>query len=208
MNPPLDPIEVRVLGALMEKDVTTPEYYPLTLNALVAACNQKSNREPTVSYDEQTVQEALTLLRERKLAGEFHGSGSRVTKYTHRMPEVFNFGRREMALLDVLMLRGPQTLGELRDRSERLHKFTDLEEVESCLLGLSDRGFVMRLPRQPGFKEARYAHLLSGEPILPESASAAPAPSEAPGLSQRVAALEEEIREIRRQWEDFRRQFE
>lgn len=207
MTPLLDPIEIRVLGSLLEKDVTTPEYYPLTLNALVAACNQKSNREPVVNYDESTVLDALMLLRNRHLAGEFHGAGSRVVKYTHRVPETFNWGRRELALMDVLMLRGPQTIGELRDRAERLHRFTDLEEVESCLQGLIDRQMVVRLARQPGYKESRFAHLLSGEPPASDSGTSSSAAPDAPGLAARMSALEEEIRVLREQFEEFRRQF-
>src|SRR5687767_14717079 len=128
--------EARILGALVEKQLTTPEYYPLTLNALMLACNQKSNRDPVVSYDEQLVRETIESLRDKKLAAERTGGGSRVPKYLHRFTEVLNLGRREIALLCELMLRGPQTPGEIRNRAERLHSFTDLEEVESCLEGL------------------------------------------------------------------------
>src|SRR5579862_4482539 len=136
---PLHPIEVRVLGALLEKDSTTPEYYPLTLNALVNACNQKSSREPVVGYDEDTVLQALSLLRNKGLAVKISGAGHRVEKYAHAFGEKWNLGRRESALLQVLMLRGPQTVGELRGRTERAYEFADLEEVETCLDSLSTR---------------------------------------------------------------------
>src|SRR5438270_10163847 len=155
----LSPVETRVLGALIEKESTTPEYYPLSLNALVNACNQKSNRQPVVNYDEDTVMGAIESLRARKYCAVIIGGG-RVHKYAQRFSETLNMGRRELALLCTLMLRGPQTLGELRDRSERMHNFADLSEVESCLERMPE--WVTRLPRQPGQKEARYAHLLSG----------------------------------------------
>ena len=130
---PLHPIEVRVLGALLEKDLTTPEYYPLTLNALQNACNQKSSREPIVNYDETTVAQGLELLRQKQLVMKVSGAGHRVEKYAHRLGETLNLGRRELALSAVLMLRGPQTVGELRGRTERMHPFADLEEVERVL---------------------------------------------------------------------------
>src|SRR5215472_4867186 len=136
---PLHPIEVRVLGALLEKDLTTPEYYPLTVNALLNACNQKSSREPVVNYDEGTVEQALDLLRNRGLVMKVSGAGHRVEKYAHRIGETYNFGRRELALLCVLMLRGAQTVGELRGRTERMHDFADMEEVESVLELLASR---------------------------------------------------------------------
>src|SRR6266849_8876574 len=132
----LHPAEIRVLGALLEKDITTPEYYPLTLNALINACNQKSNRDPMVNYDEETVLQALTLLRNKGLALKVTGAGHRVEKYSHRLGESLNLGRRELALLCVLMLRGAQTVGELRGRTERMHDFADLDEVERCLESL------------------------------------------------------------------------
>jgi len=135
----LQPTEVRVLGALVEKEITTPEYYPLTLNALVNACNQKSSREPVVNYGEDTVSQALTLLRNKGLSLRITGAGHRVEKYGHTLGEKLNLGRREVALLCVLMLRGPQTVGELRGRTERMHNFEDLEEVERCLEALAAR---------------------------------------------------------------------
>ena len=154
MRPELDAVEARVLGALVEKEITTPEYYPLTLNALVNACNQKSNREPMVAYDDETVADALASLKDKKLSFTLTGVGMRVPKFGHRMVETMNMGRREVAILCELLNRGPQTVGELRTRSERMHKFSDLDEVESCLRGLADREppFVARLERQSGMK--------------------------------------------------------
>jgi uncharacterized protein len=196
----LHPTEVRVLGALVEKEITTPEYYPLTLNALVNACNQKSSREPVVSYGEDTVSQALTLLRNKGLSLRITGAGHRVEKYGHTLGEKLNLGRREMALLCVLMLRGPQTVGELRGRAERMHAFEDLEEVERCLEALADRDpdpLVTRMPR------GRWAHLLSGAPE--DVAEAAP---ENAGLEQRVSTLEREVEQLKQQLEGFRKQFE
>jgi uncharacterized protein len=213
MDNPLDAVEVRVLGSLMEKEIATPEYYPLSLNALVNACNQKSNREPAVNYDDQTVEEALETLRARGWATRITGRDVRVPKHAHRLPEVFNLGRREAALLCVLMLRGPQTVGELRTRSERLYNFDDLEGVESTLNRLAEwqpEPLVTRLPRQAGSREARYAHLLAGGPEAVEAAEAqaAPAGERGPSLSERVAALEADVAELKRTLEAFRRQFE
>jgi uncharacterized protein YceH (UPF0502 family) len=193
--------EVRVLGALIEKDMTTPEYYPLTLNALVNACNQKSSREPVVNYDESTVSQALALLRNKGLGVRITGSGHRVEKYGHTLGEKLNLGRREMALLCVLMLRGPQTVGELRGRTERMHAFGDLEEVERCLESLAERDpepLITRMPRE------RWAHLLAG---APQQEAAEPAASHG-GLEERVAALEREIERLQQQFEGFRKQFE
>src|SRR5947209_11135621 len=161
----LDDVEVRVLGALIEKEATTPEYYQLSLNALVNACNQKSNRDPVVDYDDATVRDGIEGLRAKRMA--FIIEGSRVTKYSQRISETLNLGRRELAILGTLLLRGPQTLGEIKDRSERLFAFADLEETERALQRLSewpDGPLVLKLPRQPGQKEARYGHLLAGEP--------------------------------------------
>ncbi len=192
----LDQVEVRVLGCLIEKEIATPEYYPLTLNALVNACNQKSNRDPVVSYDEETVESAIDTLRQKRLAAVITGAGMRVAKYRELLSETLNLGRREVALLCVLMLRGPQTVGELHGRTERLHPFADLEEVESVLDHLSAREpdpLVMRLPRQPGTKEPRFAHLLAGAPAVTDGA--APPPS-AP-REDRLASIEAEVRQLR-----------
>src|SRR5262245_9001669 len=151
----LTEIEVRVLGALVEKDITTPDYYPLSLNALVNACNQKNNRDPVMTLDEESVGQALASLQERRMAGPAGGADSRVTKYEHRLQEVFNFDRRETALICVLLLRGPQTPGELRGRSERMYRFETLEDVQSGLQKLMERPSPLAriLPRQPGTKE-------------------------------------------------------
>ena len=169
MDLALDFDEVRVLGALLEKEVTTPEYYPLSVNALLNACNQKSNRDPVVHFDEETVERVLYTLRDKGLLLNITGAGSRVPKYGHRLSEKLNLGRRELAILCELMLRGPQTLGELRTRAERMHRFDDISEVETVLDRMPE--LVTKLPRRPGEKEARYAHLLSG---APDVAAAAP----------------------------------
>lgn len=215
MPAPLDEAEVRVLGALMEKEIATPEYYPLSLNALVNACNQKSNREPVVSYDETTVDAALAGLRAKGLAVRISGHDMRVPKHQHRLSEVFNLGRRESAVLCVLMLRGPQTVGELRGRTERLYDFDDLAAVEACLNRLMEwqpDPLVTKLPRQAGYKEVRYAHLLSGEPRLEAEPPAAPVPPPREDAVARLEAsvenLEKEVAELKRQFADFRRQFE
>ena len=170
----LDSVEARVLGSLLEKETTTPDYYPLSLNALINACNQKSNRDPVMSLDEAAVHEGLDGLSRKGLAGPTGTAESRVTKYEHRIGEVFNLGRRESALLCVLLLRGPQTPGELRGRGERMHRFDDLGEVVSTLNRMAELQppLVKVLPRQPGTKEARFAHLLCGnvdswEPPVP-----------------------------------------
>jgi uncharacterized protein YceH (UPF0502 family) len=191
----LSGIEVRVLGALLEKESTTPEYYPMSLNALVNACNQKSNRQPVVSYDEETVTHALELLKTKRYAAAIVG-GSRVVKYAQRFSETLNMGRRELALICTLMLRGQQTLGELRDRSDRMHHFEDLSEVETCLHHLHERGMATKLERRPGQKESRYAHLLSG-PVAAEDfgdAEVVASPS-----SDRLTILEAEVAELRAQ---------
>jgi len=205
----LDAAEVRVLGALMEKETTTPDYYPLSLNALVNACNQKSNREPVVSYDEDIVETALSGLRAKGLASRISGE-SRVAKHEQRFVERCNLGRREAAVMCVLMLRGPQTPGELRGRTERLYQFDDLEGVESTLNRLVEMGFVKQLPRQTGYKEQRWAHLLSGDVEVTEEPAAATAdtPERGPSDRDRIAALERDLAELRRQFEDFRRNFE
>jgi uncharacterized protein YceH (UPF0502 family) len=212
----LNETEVRVLGSLVEKQVTTPEYYPLTLNALMLACNQKNNRTPVTAYDETTVAHALETLREKNLAYVFYGSTSRVPKYKHVLPEVMHLSQPELALMCVLLLRGPQTTGELATRAYRLHEFSGLEEVETTLNSLITREpdpLVMRVPRQPGQKEVRFAHLLSGEVIV-ETAPDAVAPARGRG-SDRVAALEGEIETLKAeigmlktQFETFKKQFE
>ena len=204
----LDAAELRVLGALMEKEVATPEYYPLSLNALVNACNQKSNREPVVAYDDETVETALEGLRGKGLAMRVTGRDSRVPKHEQRFTERFNLGRREAAILCVLMLRGPQTVGELRGRSERLYNFEDLDGVESTLHKLVETGFVKQLPRRTGYKEQRWAQLLAGN-VEVDAEEAASAPAEHRDSDRdRIAALEREVAELRTQLDEFRRKFE
>lgn len=214
MNFLLTEVEARVLGALVEKEITTPEYYPLSLNALVNACNQKSNRGPVMELGEDTVRQALYSLEEKGLAGPARGAGSRVTKFEHRLQEVFNFGRREIAILCVLLLRDPQTPGELRGRTERMHRFEDLDQVQSGLQQLMQREppLVKVLPRQPGAKEPRYAHLLSGDVESSERAPAAitgsPADDRIARMEQEVAELRKEVADLKQQLASFRKQFE
>ncbi len=208
--------EARVLGALIEKDITTPEYYPLSLNALVNACNQKSNRDPVMQLDENAVRDALIGLQERRLAGPASGADSRVTKYEHRTQEVFNFTRAEVAVLCTLLLRGPQTPGELRGRAERMHRFETLDDVESALQKLSHREppLAKVLPRQPGTKEPRWVHLLSVDVVVTDIPAPATASHSAPDgdrlarLEMEVAALRQELTALKEQVETFRKQFE
>jgi len=219
----LSDIEARVLGCLVEKEITTPEYYPLSLNALVNACNQKSNRDPHMNLTESEVQQALRGLNVHGLARSA-STESRVAKYEHRLADTFNFTRPETAILCELFLRGPQTPGELRSRAERMHPFEDLNLVQSTLKHLMDREppLVVLLPRQPGTKEARYAHLLCGPVDTDESSSAssvasatsnqaAADPDSAPRVEQlerKIAHLEKEVADLQRQFADFRKQFE
>jgi uncharacterized protein YceH (UPF0502 family) len=214
----LTEVECRVLGSLLEKEVTTPEYYPLSLNALVNACNQKSNREPVMNLDEAAVRQALHSLDGQSLVRSVSASDSRVTKYEHRLQEAYNFYRHETAIVCVLLLRGPQTPGELRTRADRMHPFDDLAAVQSSLQHLMKREppLVKVLPRQPGTKEARYAHLFSGDVVVPETRLESHAePAAAARDGERIARLEEEIgvlqkdiTELRRQFAAFRKQFE
>ena len=206
MIPELDAAEVRVLGCLVEKEAATPEYYPLTANALLNACNQKSNREPIVAYDEDTVADTLDSLRAKGLITVLTGGGNRVPKYGHRLQERLNLGRREMAVLCELMLRNGQTLNELRDRASRMHRFSDNEEVESVLrsLGEREKPLAVKLPLRAGTKEHRYAHLLAGEPLIaaegaPRGERAGSLEAEMAALRDRVSALEEELRRLKEQ---------
>ncbi len=204
----LDAVETRVVGALMEKETTTPDYYPLSLNALVNACNQASNRDPVTAYDEDTVRRALAALREKKLVYVFEGAANRVAKFGHKVGEVFGLSRPEMATLYVLLLRGPQTVGEIRGRSVRLHDFADLGGVETTLQALAvrqPRPLVTRLPRQIGFKESRYAHLLGGPPTV-EAVRAAPLPVAVPtaGAIDRLDRLEAELAALRRELDEVK----
>lgn len=216
----LSPVETRVLGCLLEKERLTPENYPISLHSLTAACNQSTNREPVTSYEERMVDDALTSLRGEKLAIMIHAAGARVQKYRHNLPEHYELSSREIALLCVLMLRGPQTPGELRQRTERLHSFASLEDVENALQELTrgNEPLARLLPARPGQKERRYVQLLSGEPS--EETLAGPvASTEAgePGVSRsaRIEALEHEVGKLRgeveglrAQFEEFRKQFE
>jgi uncharacterized protein YceH (UPF0502 family) len=213
MAPQLSEIEVRVLGALVEKENTTPEYYPLSLNALVNACNQKSNRDPVMTLDEEAVRQALRSLSDQALVRSA-GGDSRVPKFEHRLNELYNFHRHEIAVLCVLLLRGPQTPGELRTRAERMYAFEDLEAVHSALHLLMRRepSLAKILPRQPGTKESRYMHLFSAD-IAPVEDEATEHSSEAQSASKtsqdgdRVAQLETEIMELRRELNTLREQF-
>ena len=217
MNIVLSDIEARVLGCLVEKEITTPEYYPLSLNALVHACNQKSNREPLMNLEEDVVRQALRALGEQALARSASGD-SRVAKYEHRLSEVFNFTRPETAILCELLLRGPQTPGELRSRAERMHPFEDLSVVHTTLKHLMEREptLVKLLPRQAGNKEARYAHLLSSdvevreapderEVTVPKSASENGRLAQ---LESEISSLKKEMADLKQEFAEFRKQFE
>jgi len=220
VNATLNEYELRALGALVEKQIATPDYYPMTLNALVNACNQKNHRDPVVSYDDTTVARALDSLREKNLAYIFHGSEARAPKYGHLFPKAFELSEAEVPLMCVLILRGPQTPGELRSRTQHLRAFESLAEVETLLQGLSlrEEPLIVKLPRQTGSRESRFAHLL-GDPIEMEQRvaalhSATPVQS-AQAENERIAKLEEEIvsirqelNELRQQFADFRKQFE
>ena len=198
MDYALRDIEVRVLGSLIEKEITTPDYYPLSLNALLAACNQSSNRNPVANFDEGTVARAVDSLQEKKLVQLLDRGESRVTKYRHVLYEAMNLGRPAIAVMCVMMLRGPQTVGEIRTRTSRLYNFSSLEEVEITLNSLISGALIVRLPRQSGQKEVRYAHLLSGEVSVTE-------PEAEP---DRIGKLEKEVEDLKKQFEQFRKQFE
>ncbi len=205
----LHPIEVRVLGSLLEKEITTPEYYPLSLNALVNACNQRSNRDPIVNFDQETVEHALQTLRDKGLLLTISGAGSRVPKYGHRISEKLNLGRRELAILCELMVRGPQTPGELRTRTERMHQFDDLAELEGVIERLPE--LIVKLPRRAGEKESRYAHLLAGAPAVAEAEAESPMtprPDRIGALEAEVAHLRGELDDLKQQFVVFRKQFE
>ncbi len=219
MEVQLNQTEVRVLGSMVEKEITTPDYYPLSLNALINACNQKSNRDPVMSLGENEVRDALEGLREKGLAGQVSTFDSRVPKYAHQLQEVFNFDRRETAVICVLCLRGPQTPGEIRGRSDRMYHFEDLEGVESTLHRLIEREppLVQQMARQPGTKESRYAHLLAGAIeaesfVEPQFAQSATFLQENEGrirqLEIAIKGLREEIAALRQELMEFRKQFE
>jgi uncharacterized protein YceH (UPF0502 family) len=219
VNITLNEVECRILGSLIEKEVTTPEYYPLSVNALVNACNQKSNRDPVMNLEEAVVHKALRSLEGQSLVRSVSPADSRVTKYEHRLQEVFNFYRHEIAILCLLLLRGPQTPGELRSRSERMHSFDDLSAVQSSLQHLMKREppLVKPLPRQPGTKETRYAHLLSGDVVVqaePEAKVEEAALKRLVDgdrlrqLEEEITGLKNEIADLKQQFTQFRKQFE
>jgi len=199
--------EVRILGCLIEKEITTPDYYPLTLNALTNACNQKTNRDPVVTYTEDQLEKVLADLQEAGMVSVVHGSGSRVSKFRHRFRDLYDLDDREIALLCVLMLRGAQTPGELRGRSERLHPFGALEEIDETLQRLmeEDSPWITKLPRQVGRKERRFAHLLSGEPVQEETVTAA-AGGTAPEAE--LSKVKEELYQLRREFDELKSDFE
>lgn len=216
----LDAAEARVLGSLVEKAITTPDYYPLTLNALVNACNQSTNRDPVVAYGEGDVVRALDRLREKKLAFQFQGADSRVAKFGHRLAETLELERPETAVLCVLLLRGPQTVGEVRGRTARMHEFESLEATEASLGALVARPpepLAVKLPRQAGMKEQRYAHLMSGTVVPAPDSAPLPAPSAAtPGafeerlehLELETSSLRAQVAEMKQQWDQLRKQLE
>jgi len=218
VNIVLNEMEARVLGALLEKEITTPDYYPLSLNSLVNACNQKSNRDPVMNLDEDSVRDALRTLHDNSLARSVSAADSRVTKYEHRLQEAFNFDRREAALVCELLLRGPQTPGELRMRAERMHQFDDLSEAQSALQRLMNREppLVKVLARQPGTKESRYIHLLSDDakPVSSTAGREVPAALEREKmdgfsrLSSEMAELRRDMADLKQQFAAFRKQFE
>jgi len=211
VNITVNEVEARVLGALIEKEITTPDYYPLSLNALVNACNQKNNREPVMTLDESSVRTALYNLQAKRLAGRAGSADSRVTKYEHRIQEVFNFTRAETAIIDVLLLRGPQTPGELRGRSERMYRFEELSDVQATLERLIERDppLVKMLPRQPGTKESRYAHLLSGDVEGGGEPAGSTAPVARGGIAdERLARLEIEVAELKKEIAELKTQLE
>jgi uncharacterized protein len=211
----LDEVEIRVLGSLIEKEMVTPEYYPLSLNALVNACNQKSNRDPVVTYDETTIVGAINGLREKRLVTR--SDSSRVPKYEENFIRKNNLINREAAIICILLLRGAQTLGETRSRTDSLYKFRDIEEVEKTLDDLSERGFLIKLPRQPGHKESRFAHLFAGEPKILEVHQAKPESSalivkadndRITHLEQEITFLRQEFGALKEEFLSFKQQFE
>lgn len=217
MDDLLTEVEVRVLGSLIEKEMTTPDYYPMSLNALTNACNQSSNREPVVHYDEATVAGAIESLRKRSLVRVVQQSGSRVFKYRHLVNETMGLVAKQAAVLDVLMLRGPQTLGELKTRASRLAEFESLDDVDTALeqlIARTPKPLAVRLERRPGQKEARYGHLLAGEPVfegtdlLEPAAAGGRGPDRVAALETAVEELRREVADLRNQLETFRRQFE
>ena len=218
----LGPVEARILGCLLEKERTVPESYPLSLNSLITACNQTTSRDPVTAYDEQTVEAGIGTLREKKLVTVVFGGGSRVQKYRHNLPEHFELNRGDIAVMSVMLLRGPQTAGELRSRTERMYHFATPEELEGCLQGLErgDSPLIRLLAQQPGQKERRYVELFSTEPeggwqAASREAQVAPRPAQGDSRVERlgaleaeVAALREEVTELKARFGEFKKQFE
>jgi len=215
----LTAVEARILGCLLEKERTVPESYPLSLNSLIAACNQTTNRDPITAYDQETVEAGIGALREKKLVTVVFGAGSRVQKYRHNLPEHYELERCDIAVIAVLLLRGPQTAGELRSRTERLFHFATIEELEGCLGGLErgDSPLIRLLPQQPGQKEPRYAQLFSAEPEggwraasgeAPPALRAAREDPRIEALETEVAALREEVADLKARFAEFKKQFE
>jgi uncharacterized protein len=200
----LTPEEVRVLGSLLEKEMSTPEYYPLTLNALVAACNQKTSRSPVVSYDEKTVLSALAQLEKKRLV--WKSSLGRVPKYEQSFVKNAKLNNSEAAALSMLMLRGPQTIGEIKAHTERLYDFADMDKVNEALLDLIEAGFIVKSPRMPGQKESRYTHLLSGrlEDISREVPSSVTMVSTIQEGDALITEIQEELKALRREFEDLK----
>ena len=208
----LSDIEVRILGCLFEKETTTPDYYPLSLNSLVNACNQKSNRNPVVAYEETSVVRGLDSLRKKGLSEKIHKADSRVPKYQHSFMKKFNLSLPEAVALSVFMLRGPQTAGEIRGRSERLYKYSGLNEVEEVLTGLMNKEepMVIKLPRQTGRKESRYMHLLSGAPEITDTETTLPeesATQQVRAENERIAKLENELTSLRKEFDNLKYEF-
>lgn len=216
MDVELNDIEARIVGCLIEKENTTPDYYPLTLNALTSACNQKSNRNPVVSYSEETVEQSLESLLAKDLVYLFYGSGSRTPKYKHLAPKYFSLTHPETAVLCVLLLRGAQTLGELNQRTNRIYQFSGLDQVNETVDSLIRREepLLAKLPKQPGQKEARFAHLLSGDVKVEIEAPietipiSAPASKGSSNLRDDVDSLRNELGELRAEFEEFKKQFD
>lgn len=221
METTLTPTEIRILGCLIEKQLTTPDYYPLTLNALTNACNQKSNREPVVHFEETDTTRGIDGLRHKGYAQLIESAGSRIPKYRHLLPKAHDLMREEVAILCELFLRGPQTVGELKNRASRMFEFTDMQQVETLLQGLADseKPLVIKLPRRPGHKESRYMHLFCGMPdieaeeagdITPEAATLAfRAENERiTQLEHEVGVLQQTVATLQQQFDEFRKQFE
>ncbi len=215
MNILLNTVEIRVLGSLIEKEITTPEYYPMSLNALTNACNQKSNRDPVMELSENEVHSAIETLRDKRLGWQFSSAGARVPKYEHNLRSLFTLSKDEIAVLCVLLLRGPQTIGELRTRTDRMCSFASLEDVDKTvksLISREDGPFVVELPRQPGRKESRYMHLFGGEVEIDQNSSVENQVTEHPKISisstsDRISALENEITSLKTELNDLKMQF-